>query len=120
VNTAYYFLPAILAVALIVATRVPSVGPEDLLNASIALSAPLLIALAAGSGPAPPHYRFASSSLGGAVFRRLLPTVERLVADGRLRLGRRPPLRCAPRSGRRGASPPANSRGPESQLEGLL
>jgi len=79
VNTAYYFLPAILAVALIVATRVPSVGPEDLLNASIALSAPLLIALAAGSGPAPPHYRFASSSLGGAVFRRLLPTVERLV-----------------------------------------
>ena len=79
VRPAYYFLPAALAAALIFVSRMPSIGPEDLLNASIALSAPLLIAIAAGSGPAPPHYRFATSSLGAAAFRRLLPTAERLV-----------------------------------------
>jgi len=78
-NTSYYFLPAALAVALMLLSKMPAPGPEVLLNASIALSAPFLITVAAGSGPAPPHYRFAASSLGGAVFRRLLPRVERLV-----------------------------------------
>jgi len=78
-NATYYFLPAALAVALMLLSKMPAPGPEVLLNASIALSAPLLITVAAGSGPAPPHYRFAASSLGGAVFRRLLPRVERLV-----------------------------------------
>jgi hypothetical protein len=78
-NTSYYFLPAALAVALMLLSKMPAPGPEVLLNASIALSAPLLITVAAGSGPAPPHYRFAASSLGGPVFRRLIPRVERLV-----------------------------------------
>ena len=78
-NATYYFLPAALAVALMLLSKMPAPGPEVLLNASIVLSAPLLITVAAGSGPAPPHYRFAASSLGGPVFRRLIPRVERLV-----------------------------------------